>query len=240
MCIPWFKLNQDFFKDRLSQKMLLQDNGHEMMCSYLQMLILSGKNDGQIHVDIEELPISEHLAIVLDTRSEVIDKLLLFLNINHAIKHVNEACIEMTLYKDCLKSGSESLHRVRKHRTIKQKKHCNVTETLRNVTSTDCNVTNEANTVNTELNAYSPISEDNNKYSTSECNVTETLRNVTSTDCNVTNEANTANTELDAYSPISKDNKYSTPECNVTETLHSSIQPIIEVIYETPDEEKGK
>gem|GEM_PF-5372638 len=195
-----------------------------MMCLYLQMLILSSRTNGQIHIDTEslELSMTEYLAYVLDSKKDIVEHLLLFLETNHAIGHMSDKSIEIIEYKDCLKSGSESLHRVRKYRSIKQNAQCNVTEQ-------SCNVTKKT------------------------CNVTENECNVTSQNCNVTNDENAENIELskekhtnDEINPLSSECNVTSQNCNVTEQscnvtnpLESEI-PIIEVIYEIPKEELEK
>ena len=116
----WLKLKEDFFTSPKIKKLRSVAGGDTYTLIYLELQLLSIKNEGKLIFEHLEDSLAEELALILDEREQDVSFLLTYLERYGLIEYLSED--EALLPEAASSFGSESAvaSRVRKHRERKK------------------------------------------------------------------------------------------------------------------------
>lgn len=137
----WLKLKEDFFRNKKIKKLRKIAGGDTYALIYLEMQLLSLKNNGILIYENVEETFAEEIALEIDEDVENVKVTLLFLLNNGLLEEIKENEYIMTETIECIGSESASAERVRKYRALKTEReerekleaqkalHCNTSVT---------------------------------------------------------------------------------------------------------------
>lgn len=131
----WFKLSEDFFKNRKIKQLRKLAGGDTFTLIYMKMLLLVLPTQGMYEIEeFESIP--ESIALDIDEDIDNVQVTLEFLKRTNLMIEIDGTSVEFSQVKDLIGSESDSAARVRKCREKKKSEalQCNdsVTQVLQN------------------------------------------------------------------------------------------------------------
>lgn len=121
----WFKLKEDFFRDKEIKKLRKIAGGDTYTIIYLKLQLLSLKDGGKLYYDGVEDDFAAEMALEVDEDADNVKITLAYLNKCGLIQesNVNEYSLPQTI--ECIGGETRSASRVRRYRDNKKALHCN-------------------------------------------------------------------------------------------------------------------
>ena len=162
----WLKLKEDFFRNKKIKKLRKIAGGDTYALIYLEMQLLSLKNNGILIYENVEDTFAEEIALEIDEDAENVKVTLLFLLNNGLLEEIKENEYVMTETIECIGSETASAERVRKYRALKAQREKEALEEkekalLCNTPVTTCNT--EKSREELDLDKNRVIVEEENK-----------------------------------------------------------------------------
>lgn len=131
----WFKMSEDFFKDRKIKQLRKLAGGDTYTLIYMKMLILVLPTQGVYEIDEYET-LADALSLDIDEELENVQVTIEFLKRTGLINEISETSFKFNGIEKLIGSESPSAKRVREHRARKKVLQCNadVTESNKNET----------------------------------------------------------------------------------------------------------
>ena len=87
----WFKMKEDFFRDKAIEKLRKQAGGDTLTIIYLKMLLLSLREDGRLFYEGVEDTFTEEIALDIDEDSDNVKMALMWLLKIGLIEEISES-----------------------------------------------------------------------------------------------------------------------------------------------------
>lgn len=133
----WFKLKEDFFRNKKIKKLRRIAGGDTYTIIYLKMQLLSLKDNGNLYFEDVEETFAEEIALEIDEDVDNVKVTLMFLLKNGLIEQVSEDEYSLVETKECIGSETASTLRSRKSRALKQENEQKALQC--NTNATNCN-----------------------------------------------------------------------------------------------------
>lgn len=133
----WFKLKEDFFRNKKIKKLRRIAGGDTYTIIYLKMQLLSLKDGGNLYFEDVEETFAEEIALEIDEDVDNVKVTLMFLLKNGLIEQISEDEYSLIETKECIGSETASTIRSRKSRALKQENEQKALQC--NTDATNCN-----------------------------------------------------------------------------------------------------
>lgn len=140
----WFKMKEDFFRDKAIKKLRKQAGGDTLTIIYLKMLLLSLREDGRLFYEGVEDTFAEEIALDIDEESDNVKMALMWLLKIGLIEEISESEIFLNRLPESVGKETRQAEIMRKKRAGilgYQENGNNVTQNGNNVTANGNNVT---------------------------------------------------------------------------------------------------
>lgn len=140
----WFKMKEDFFRDKAIKKLRKQAGGDTLTIIYLKMLLLSLREDGRLFYEGVEDTFAEEIALDIDEDSDNVKMALMWLLKIGLIEEISESEIFLNRLPESVGKETRQAEIMRKKRAGflgYQENGNNVTAIGNNVTANGNNVT---------------------------------------------------------------------------------------------------
>lgn len=140
----WFKMKEDFFRDKAIKKLRKQAGGDTLTIIYLKMLLLSLREDGRLFYEGVEDTFAEEIALDIDEDSDNVKMALMWLLKIGLIEEISESEIFLNRLPESVGKETRQAEIMRKKRAGLlefQENGNNVTQNGNNVTQSGNNVT---------------------------------------------------------------------------------------------------
>lgn len=140
----WFKMKEDFFRDKAIKKLRKQAGGDTLTIIYLKMLLLSLREDGRLFYEGVEDTFAEEIALDIDEESDNVKMALMWLLKIGLIEEISESEIFLNRLPESVGKETRQAEIMRKKRAGilgYQENGNNVTANGNNVTTNGNNVT---------------------------------------------------------------------------------------------------
>ena len=140
----WFKMKEDFFRDKAIKKLRKQAGGDTLTIIYLKMLLLSLRRDGRLLYEGVEDTFAEEIALDIDEDSDNVKMALMWLLKIGLIEEISESEIFLNRLPESVGKETRQAEIMRKKRAGilgYQENGNNVTQNGNNVTTNGNNVT---------------------------------------------------------------------------------------------------
>lgn len=114
----WLKMQETFFSQKEIKK-LRRQYGADMVLLYLQIMLLSIKNNGRIQFDGYEDSMADEIALVLDADENDVKQLLEFLESHNLLTYISDQELELSGVVESIGSESDAAERMRRSREKK-------------------------------------------------------------------------------------------------------------------------
>ncbi len=138
----WLKLQNDFFALPRIKKLRKLPNGSDLTIIYLELQLISLKNNGVIYLEGLEDSVEDELEWLIDEESSLIKETLTFLQKYDLLEIINDEELHFVETKMNIGSETDGAERVRQHRKRKQATEllqCNDNVTHMKQDETTCN-----------------------------------------------------------------------------------------------------
>lgn len=140
----WFKMKEDFFRDKAIKKLRKQAGGDTLTIIYLKMLLLSLREDGRLFYEGVEDTFAEEIALDIDEDSDNVKMALMWLLKIGLVEEISESEIFLNRLPESVGKETRQAEIMRKKRAGLlefQENGNNVTQNGNNVTQSGNNVT---------------------------------------------------------------------------------------------------
>lgn len=140
----WFKMKEDFFRDKAIKKLRKQAGGDTLTIIYLKMLLLSLRQNGRLLYEGVEDTFAEEIALDIDEDSDNVKMALMWLLKIGLIEEISESEIFLNRLPESVGKETRQAEIMRKKRSgflEFQENGNNVTQNGNNVTTNGNNVT---------------------------------------------------------------------------------------------------
>ena len=140
----WFKMKEDFFRDKAIKKLRKQAGGDTLTIIYLKMLLLSLRQNGRLLYEGVEDTFAEEIALDIDEDSDNVKMALMWLLKIGLIEEISESEIFLNRLPESVGKETRQAEIMRKKRSgflEFQENGNNVTQNGNNVTQSGNNVT---------------------------------------------------------------------------------------------------
>lgn len=140
----WFKMKEDFFRDKAIKKLRKQAGGDTLTIIYLKMLLLSLRQNGRLLYEGVEDTFAEEIALDIDEDSDNVKMALMWLLKIGLIEEISESEIFLNRLPESIGKETRQAEIMRKKRSgflEFQENGNNVTQNGNNVTQSGNNVT---------------------------------------------------------------------------------------------------